>query len=178
MNERIKEGFVLWFTGYPCSGKTTIADSLAVMLRNRGKSIERLDGDIVRKSLSKDLGFSREDRVENIRRIAFISKLLSRNGIGVITTFVSPYRFIRDMVRKDTTNFIEVFVDCPLEECRKRDVKGMYLLAEKGEIKNFTGISDPYEKPERPEVILHTDKETLQESCEKTIAYLKGNGNL
>jgi adenylyl-sulfate kinase len=126
MKNNKEKGFVLWFTGLPCSGKTTVADRVAVKLKEEGLKIERLDGDIVRESLTSDLGFSKEDRDENITRIMFVSKLLSRNGVGVITTFVSPYQKTRSKVRKETTNFIEVFVDCPPAECEKRDVKGMY----------------------------------------------------
>jgi adenylyl-sulfate kinase len=166
---------VLWFTGLPCSGKTTVADKVAEVLKERGRKVERLDGDSLRKSLSADLGFSKEDRQENIKRVTFISKLLSRNGIGVVTTFVSPYQDIRDKARKEVTNFIEVFVDCPLEVCKKRDVKGMYRLAETARIKNFTGVSDPYEKPKSPEIIIDTDKETIEESCQQILKYLKSN---
>lgn len=167
-----QKGFVLWFTGLPCSGKTTVADEIAKKLKNNGLKIERLDGDIVRKSLSSDLGFSKQDRIENIKRIIFVSKLLSRNGVGVIATFISPYKEIRNQARKETTNFIEVFVDCPLDECRRRDVKGMYKLAEQGKIKDFTGISAPYEEPENPEITIYTAKETVEESCQKILNYI------
>ncbi|MFO8052908.1 MAG: adenylyl-sulfate kinase [Candidatus Omnitrophota bacterium] len=173
MSKRIEQGFVLWFTGLPCSGKTTVADKVAEVLRKQERKVERLDGDILRKSLSADLGFSKEDRQENIKRVTFISKLLSRNGIGVVTTFVSPYRDIRNKARKEVTNFIEVFVDCPLEVCKRRDVKGMYKLAETAQIENFTGVSDPYEKPKSPEIIIDTDKETVEESCQEILKYLK-----
>ncbi len=176
MTDKTNEGFVLWFTGLPCSGKTTVADMVAEKLKKKGRKIERLDGDIVRQSLSADLGFSREDRTENIRRVTFLAKMLSRNGVGVITTFVSPYRDIRKRARMETTNFIEVYVDCPLEECRKRDVKGMYKLAEEGEIKDFTGVSDPYEIPGKPEIVIHTHKEDPRESCTRVVVYLERNG--
>jgi adenylyl-sulfate kinase len=176
MSRKIKQGFVLWFTGLPCSGKTTVADKLAETLKKQKIKIERLNGDLLRKSLSADLGFSKKDREENIKRVTFIAKLLSRNGVGVVTTFVSPYRGIRDRARQEVTNFIEVFVDCPLEVCKKRDVKGMYKLAETAQIKNFTGVSDPYQKPESPEIIIDTDKETIEESCQVILKYLKDKG--
>ncbi len=178
MTDKIKEGFVLWFTGLPCSGKTTVADMVAEKVKETGRKIERLDGDVVRQSLSADLGFSREDRAENIRRISFVSKMLSRNGVGVITTFVSPYKDIRRQVREKVTNYIEVYVDCPIEECKKRDVKGMYKKAKKGEIENFTGVSDPYEIPGEPEIVIHTDRETPKESCARVMVYLQWNGYL
>jgi len=168
-----KSGFVLWFTGLPCSGKTTVADMLAKRLEELGRKIERLDGDVLRESLSSDLGFSKRDRYENIKRVTFVAKLLSRNGIGVITAFVSPYKDIRAEARKETTNYIEIFVNCPLEICRERDVKGMYKLAEEGKITDFTGISSPYEEPENPEITIYTDKETPEESCVKILKYLE-----
>jgi len=168
-----QKGFVLWFTGLSASGKSTVADAVAEKLIKRGLKIERLDGDIVRKSLTKDLGFSKEDRDENIQRVSFVAKLLSRNGVGVIASFISPYREVRKRIREETTNFVEVFVKCPLEVCEKRDPKGMYKKARAGEIKNFTGIDDPYEEPENPELVLNTDKETVEESVEKVITKLE-----
>lgn len=168
-----QKGFVLWFTGLSASGKSTVADAVAEKLIKRGLKIERLDGDIVRKSLTKDLGFSKEDRDENIQRVTFVAKLLSRNGVGVIASFISPYREVRKKIREETTNFVEVFVKCPLEVCEKRDPKGMYKKARAGEIKNFTGIDDPYEEPENPELVLNTDKETVEESVEKVITKLE-----
>ncbi len=175
MNE-IKKGFVLWFTGLPCSGKTTIADNVAGILRKKGLKIERLDGDIVRESLSSDLGFSREDRDENIRRVIFVSRLLSRNGVGVITSFVSPYRSTRQRAREETTNFIEAFTYAPLRVCISRDVKGMYEKARKGEIENFTGVSDPYQEPRNPDIFINTEKESLEESSSRVISYLELKG--
>lgn len=172
MNNRDKEGFVLWFTGLPCSGKTTVADKLAGELKRRGKKVERLDSDIVRQSLTSDLGFSKEDRDENIKRVTFVAKLLSRNGVATLVSFISPYKKKREHARRETTNFIEVFVDCPIQECEKRDIKGMYKLARAGEIKDFTGISDPYEEPENPQITINTDKETVEESCRKILEYL------
>ncbi|MFH1415729.1 MAG: adenylyl-sulfate kinase [Elusimicrobiota bacterium] len=176
MTNRLQEGFVLWFTGLPCSGKTTVADMVAEKLKIKGRKVERLDGDIVRQSLTSDLGFSRKDRDENIKRITFVSKLLSRNEVAALVTFISPYRAKRQKAREETTNFIEVFVDCSIEECEKRDVKGMYKLAREGKIQEFTGISDPYEEPENPEVTIYTGEETAVESADKIMLYLIKEG--
>ena len=166
-------GFTLWFTGLPCSGKSAIADEVSKILKERGRRAERLDGDIVRQDLTRDLGFSKEDRDENIRRVTFVTKLLSRNGVAVLTSFISPYRVMRDRAREEATNFLEVYVRCPVDVCIKRDVKGMYEKAIRGEIKEFTGISDPYEEPLNPEIVLDTDKESLEESTAKVIAKLE-----
>lgn len=168
-----KQGFTLWFTGLPCSGKTTLADLAADELRKRGVPVERLDGDIVRKGLTRDLGFSKEDRQKNIERITFVSKLLSRNNVGVLASFISPYRGVRDNVRKEVTNFVEVFVNCPVEVCEKRDVKGMFKKARRGEITNFTGVDDPYETPTDPEITLRTDLETPDECVRKILEKLE-----
>jgi adenylyl-sulfate kinase len=167
------QGFTLWLTGLSGAGKTTIAVALEQTLRQRGVKIERLDGDTVRESLTRDLGFSKEDRDKNIERVTFVAKLLSRNGVGVIASFISPYIATRDTVRAQTTNFIEVFVDAPLSVCVERDVKGMYAKAFAGQIPNFTGVSDPYEPPVNPEIVVHTDQETLEESVGKILAYLE-----
>lgn len=164
-----QKGFTAWFTGLPCAGKTVVADRVAELLTDKGLKIERLDGDIVRESLTKDLGFTKEDRDTNIRRVSFVAKLLSRNEVGVLSSFISPYREVRQEVREKTTNFVEIFVNPPLEVCKERDVKNMYAQAERGEIENFTGISDPYEEPENPEVELRTDKEEVDESAKKVI---------
>ncbi|MBC7349780.1 MAG: adenylyl-sulfate kinase [Candidatus Aminicenantes bacterium] len=171
-----QRGFTLWFTGLPCSGKSAVADRVAEILRSHNLKVERLDGDVVRKSLCRDLGFSKKDRDENIRRVAFVAKLLTRNGVAVLTSFISPYREIRDEARREIGEFIEVYVKCPLEVCMSRDVKGMYQKAIRGEIKEFTGISDPYEEPLNPELVLETDRETLEESARKVIDYLKNSG--
>ncbi len=173
-----QKGFTLWFTGLPCSGKSAVADRVAEILREKNLRVERLDGDVVRQSLCRDLGFSREDRNENIRRVTFVAKLLTRNGVAVLTSFISPYRDIRDEARREIGEFIEVYVKCPLEVCMARDVKGMYQKAIRGEIKEFTGISDPYEEPLNPELVLETDKETLEESARKVVDYLIKNGYL
>lgn len=174
--EKTKQrGYVLWFTGLSGSGKTVIAQALEVRLKKAGFLVERLDGDIVRQSLNRDLGFSKEDRDENIRRVGFIAKLLSRNGIIVLASFVSPYRHHRDNLRKEIKDFIEVYCNCPLNVCENRDRKGLYAKARKGEIKNFTGISDVYEEPRSPEIELFTHKYSVEECVEKILDYLKKN---
>jgi len=168
----MEKACTIWFTGLPCSGKTTIANRVAEILKNKGYKVEQLDGDVTRKYLSKGLGFTKEDRDENIRRVGFVAKLLTRNGVFVTAAFVSPYREVRDEIRKEIGNFVEVYVKCPVEVCIERDVKGMYKKALKGEIKNFTGIDDPYEEPINPEVIVETDKETVEESVGKVMRKL------
>jgi adenylylsulfate kinase len=173
-----QKGFTLWFTGLPCSGKSVVADLVAQSLKSRGLRVERLDGDIVRQSLTRDLGFSRKDRDENIRRVTFVAKLLTRNGVAVLTSFISPYREIRAEARQEIGNFIEVYAKCSLDVCIERDVKGMYKKAMRGEIKEFTGISDPYEEPLNPEILLETDKEAPQESARKVLEKLEGMGYL
>jgi len=172
------KGFTAWFTGLPCSGKTTVADRVAELLREKGRLVERLDGDIVRKGLTSDLGFSKEDRNENIKRVTFVAKLLTRNGVAVLATFVSPYKARRLKTREEIGDFVEIYTRCPLEACMERDVKGMYKKAIAGEIKEFTGIDDPYEEPEDPELVIDTDKETVEESAEKVIAKLQELGYL
>lgn len=168
-----EEGFTIWLTGLPCSGKSTIADALAIKLKKKGIKVERLDGDIIRNGkLSNDLGFSKEDRDKNINRITFVSKLLSRNGIAVLASFVSPYRKTRQMIRESVTNFIEVLVYCNADECARRDVKGMWAKAKRGEIKNFTGYDDPYEIPYKCEIILDTENYSVEECVNKIIRYL------
>ena len=177
-NDRRQKGFTLWFTGLPCSGKSAVADKVADILRSRGMRVERLDGDIVRQDLTRDLGFSRKDRDENIRRVTFVAKLLTRNGVAVLTSFISPYREVRARSRQEIGDFIEVYAKCSLDECMRRDVKGMYEKAIRGEIKEFTGISDPYEEPENPEILLETDKETLEESVGNVLKKLEDLGYL
>jgi adenylyl-sulfate kinase len=171
-----QQGFVLWMTGLSGAGKTTIAKILETKLHERGVRFERLDGDVVRESLTKDLGFSKEDRDKNIERVTFVAKLLSRNGVGVVCSFISPYQAQRDMVRDETTNFMEVFVHAPLEVCADRDVKGMYKKAFAGEIPNFTGVSDPYEAPTNPDILIPTNEETPEESASRVINYLEEKG--
>ncbi|MFX0022019.1 MAG: adenylyl-sulfate kinase [Candidatus Hermodarchaeota archaeon] len=158
------KGFTLWFTGLPCSGKSVLADVVAEELKAKGMKVERLDGDIVRKSLTKDLGFSEEDRNMNIERVTFVAKLLTRNGVAVLASFVSPYNKIRAYSRKEIGDYILVYVKCSLEECENRDIKGMYAKARAGEIKDFTGIDHPFEEPDSAEIIVETDKQTVEES--------------
>jgi adenylylsulfate kinase len=168
------QGFTLWFTGLSGSGKTTITTHLVKELRKRGVPLEVLDGDIVRENLSKGLGFSKEDRDTNIRRIAFVANLLSRNGVPVITAAISPYREIRNEARELMDGrFVEVYTKAPLEVCEERDVKGLYAKARAGEIKEFTGISDPYEPPENPEILVETDKQSPEDSAKQILAFLE-----
>ena len=171
-------GFVIWFTGLSGAGKTTIAEKLEPVLRQRGCKVEQLDGDTVRTHLSKGLGFSKEDRDTNIRRIGFVAHLLSRNGVAVICSAISPYREIRDENRALIGDFVEVYVSCPIEVLAERDVKGLYKKALAGELKNFTGVSDPYEEPLHAEVVVETDKETVDESLAKIVAKLEALGYL
>ena len=158
------QGFTLWLTGMSGAGKSTISDRLIARFREAGAKVELLDGDIVRTNLSQGLGFSREDRDTNIRRIGFVADLLSRNGIIVIVAAISPYRETREEVKAKIANFLEVFVDCPVEVLAQRDVKGLYKRALAGEVGNFTGISDPYEAPLHPDVTVRSDRETEEES--------------
>jgi len=169
-------GFVLWFTGLSGAGKTTLAKLIEPELKSRGVHVERLDGDVVRQSLTADLGFSKEDRDKNIQRVTFVAKLLSRNGVGVLASFISPYRATRDWVRSEVTNLIEVYVECSLEECIRRDVKGLYLKAMAGDIPEFTGVSDPYEPPLNPEITVSTHQESIEESFAKIMGYLEEKG--
>lgn len=170
------KGVTVWFTGLPCSGKTTVADRVAHVLQSKGYLVERLDGDVVRKTLTKDLGFSREDRDENLRRIGELARQLTSQGKIVLATFVSPYRDRRDKIRASIPAFYEVFARCPVEVCIKRDVKGMYKQALEGRLKGFTGVDDPYEDPLQPDLILDTDKETVEESTEKVLSFLRERG--
>jgi adenylyl-sulfate kinase len=167
------KGFTLWFTGLSGSGKTTLARGVEAILRERGMKVEVLDGDIIRQNLSKGLGFSKEDRDTNIKRIGFVCKLLTRNGVVAIGSAISPYREVRDFVRRDIGDFVLVYVKCALDVLIQRDVKGLYQKALSGEIPNFTGISDPYEEPLDPEIIVDTAVENPQESIGKIIAKLE-----
>jgi len=168
------KGFTLWFTGLSGAGKTTISKLVEEELRARGSKLEILDGDVVRENLSKGLGFSKEDRDTNIRRIAFVADLLSRNGVPVITAAISPYREIRAEARELMGDrFIEVYVKASVEACAERDVKGLYAKAFAGEIKEFTGVSDPYEEPLDAEVVLETESESPEESAGKLITVLE-----
>ena len=172
-----QQGVTVWFTGLSGAGKSTIAEGLIALLRENDVKAELLDGDIVRTNLSKGLGFSKEDRDTNIRRIGFVSNLLTRNGVVSIVSAISPYREVRDEVRADVgDNFVEVYVEASLDELVRRDVKGLYEKALKGEIANFTGVSDPYEAPLTPEVLVNTEIETVEESLGKVVAALEERG--
>jgi adenylylsulfate kinase len=167
-------GFTLWLTGLSGAGKSTLAVGVAEVLVSRGYRVEILDGDDVRKNLSKGLSFSKEDRDTNIRRIGFVARLLSRNGVVAIAAAISPYRETRDEMRREhEAAFVEVFVDCSLEELIRRNRKGLYAKALSGEIRNFSGVSDPYEPPLAPEVIVRTDRERIDESVAKILACLE-----
>jgi adenylylsulfate kinase len=172
------KGFTLWFTGLPCSGKSTLAKLVAEELRRRGRGVEVLDGDVVRTHLTKGLGFSKEDRDENIRRIGFVCGLLSRHGAAAIAAAISPYRAVREEVRAGIENFLEVYVQASLETCIQRDVKGMYRKALAGELKNFTGIDDPYEPPTNPELVIDTEAEAPAESAARILGMLERRGLL
>lgn len=172
----MKKGFVLWFTGLSGSGKSTLSSMIEEKLLERGVPVEVLDGDEVRTNLSKGLTFSKEDRDTNIRRIGYVARLLARNGVCAITAAISPYEAIREEVRKkveEKSVFVEVYLDCPLEKLIERDVKGLYKKALAGEIKNFTGISDPYEVPEKPEVVVYTGSEPAEQSCARIVKTLE-----
>ena len=173
-----QRGFTLWFTGLSGAGKTTIAEIVEHELKERGRRVEVLDGDIVRTNLSKGLTFSRDDRNINVLRIGFVANLLTRNGVAVIVSAISPYKEARDQVRRRVVDFVEVFVDAPLEVCAERDVKGLYKKAFAGEIEGFTGVSDPYEPPVAPDLVLKTDEEEPQESARKVIEKLEFFGYL
>ena len=174
----LARGVTIWFTGLPSSGKSTLGRILEKKFRQWGIKCELLDGDVVRTNLSKGLGFSKEDRDANIKRIGFVAHLLTRNDVIAITAAISPYREIRDFNRRLIGNFVEVYARCPIEECEKRDVKGLFKKARAGEITGFTGVDDPYEEPVHPEVICETDKESAEESAEKIIKALAGLGYL
>jgi len=170
------KGFTLWFTGLACSGKSVLADAVADDLKDRGMKVERLDGDIVRKSLTRDLGFSDEDRRMNIERITFVAKLLTRNGVAVLASFISPFNDIRRYSREEIGDYILVYVKCALEECERRDVKGMYVKARAGKIKEFTGIDSPFEEPDKADIIVETDNQTVEESKKIILNSLKKMG--
>ena len=175
-----RKGFTLWLTGLSGAGKTTLSEILATELSARGVRVEVLDGDEVRTNLSKGLGFSKEDRDTNIRRIGYVCRLLSRNGIGTVSAAISPYSAIRDEVRRaverDGAEFVEVFVKCPISVLAERDVKGLYKKALSGELKGFTGVSDPYEEPLAPDVVVETDRESINFSSDKILLELERRG--
>jgi adenylyl-sulfate kinase len=169
---------VIWLTGLSSAGKSTLAENLCKRLLDQGCRVEMLDGDIVRRRLCKDLGFSKKDRDENIRRLGFLAELLSRNGITVIVSAISPYRGARDEVRTRIPGFIEVYVNAPIDVCERRDVKGLYRQARAGRIQAFTGIDDPYEPPLQPEVECRTDLESIDESVRKILDYIANRPEL
>jgi adenylyl-sulfate kinase len=171
-----QKGVTVWFTGMSGSGKTALAVPLEEELRKRGLRVERLDGDIVRQSLTRDLGFTKEDRDKNIERITFVAKLLTRNGVAVLCSFISPYRAVRAKVKEEVGNFFEVYCYAPLDALIERDVKGLYKKALAGEIKNFTGVSDPYEPPTNPDVMIDSSTETVEESLAKILRRLEELG--
>lgn len=178
MNNNKNKKFIIWLTGLPCSGKTTIGKELFKIIKSKGLLVKHLDGDIVRSKITNNLGFSKEDRQKNIRIVASLAKQLNIKGYIVITSFISPYREQRKEIRNDNKNFIEVYVNAPLEVCKKRDVKGLYKKACLGEIDNFTGISHCYESPEIPEIELRTDIESVEHSVNKVFDYLIENNVL
>ena len=174
----MSEAFTLWFTGLSGSGKSTLSERVAAELRRRGQKVEVLDGDEVRTHLSIGLSFSKEDRDINVKRIGYVCHLLTRNGIWAISAAISPYRNIREHNRQLIGNFIEIYVECSVEKLAERDVKGLYKKALAGEVKNFTGVTDPYEPPLDPEVKVNSEKETVEQSLAKIIGYLESNGYL
>jgi adenylyl-sulfate kinase len=171
-----QQGFTLWFTGLSGAGKSTISAIVEKRLRDAGAKVEVLDGDVVRENLTKGLGFSKEDRDTNIRRIGFVCELLSRNGVIALVAAISPYRAVREEIRSRIQNFVEVYVECPVEIVAGRDVKGLYKKALAGEIPQFTGVSDPYEPPINPEIVVHSSSETPEQSADKVWATLESLG--
>jgi adenylylsulfate kinase len=171
-----RHGFTLWFTGLSGAGKSTLAEAMRDTLVARGRNVEVLDGDEVRTNLSRGLGFSKEDRDTNIRRIGYVARVLSRNGVATITAAISPYASVRDEVRRaHEAPFVEIYVECPIDELVRRDRKGLYEKALRGEIQNFTGVSDPYEPPVKPDIHLHTERETSDASRDRIIEWLESN---
>jgi len=168
----MKKGFTIWLTGYSGAGKTTISGLLQKNLLEKCIACEVLDGDIIRQNLSKGLTFSKEDRCLNILRIGFVAEMLTRHGVCVIVSAISPYRCARDTVREKIGNFVEVHIKCSINECERRDTKGLYKKAKDGEIKNFTGIDDPYEDPINPEIVCDTESETVEESVAHILTWL------
>jgi adenylylsulfate kinase len=173
-----KEGFMVWLTGLSGAGKTTIAQQVAQALKAQGLAVEILDGDVMREKLTKELGFSRKDREENLRRIAFVAHLLMRHGVIVLVAAVSPYRHVREEARQKVGRFVEVFVNAPLEVCQMRDPKGIYQRAKKGELSQISGLDDIYEPPLSPDVVCRTDQETPDESASKVMQALERLGYL
>ncbi|GCE13903.1 adenylyl-sulfate kinase [Tengunoibacter tsumagoiensis] len=171
-------GFTVWFTGLSGAGKSTLSEALQQRLRERGRNLEILDGDVVRTHLSKGLGFSKEDRDTNIKRIAFVCGLLTRNGVACVSAAIAPYREAREWARQEIGNFVEIYVKCPIEVCRQRDVKGLYKLVDEGKLKGFTGVDDPYEEPESPELVIETNQEPVEVSVQRILDKLEELGYL
>lgn len=171
-------GMILWLTGLSGAGKTTIAEQLQHKLREYDRSVELLDGDAIRQNLSKGLSFNRADRDENVRRVGYVANLLSRNGVIVIVSLISPYRAVRDELRATLDRFVEIYVNASLEVCEVRDVKGLYAKARSGQIKSFTGIDDPYEAPLNPDIVCNTAEETIDQSIIKILSWLEAAGYL
>lgn len=176
--ETPEQAVTVWLTGLPCSGKSSIAEQVRGELRRRGHLVELLDGDVVRAHLSQGLGFNRADRDTNVRRMGFVAQLLARNGVIVLVAAISPYAQARREVRALLGKFVEVHVHCPLAECERRDVKGLYARARAGELPAFTGLGDPYEEPQTPELVLHTAEQTLEQSSSTLLRYLEQSGYL
>jgi adenylylsulfate kinase len=174
----MSKGFILWLTGLSGAGKSTISEAIAPLIEARGRKVEVLDGDVVRENLSRGLTFSREDRDVNVRRIGWVADLVARHGGVALVAAISPFREVRDEIKRTYPNVIEVYVNASVDECARRDVKGLYAKALAGEIKNFTGVSDPYEPPTDPDVEVRTAQETVQESAAKIIALLERRGLL
>lgn len=174
-----KKGLVVWFTGLPCSGKTTLSRKTEKYFQDKNLPVQRLDGDLVRKTISSDLSFSKKDRDTNIKRISYVSQMLAQNGVNVVVAFVSPYQKMRDFARSlcDRGNFFEIYVKCSVEKCIKRDLKGMYAKALRGETKDFTGVQDPYEEPKNPDLVIETEKESEEESEKKIFDFLEQKMN-
>ena len=172
----LSQGLTVWLTGLPSAGKTTIAHALEKRLLAAGHRVEVLDGDVARTHLTRGLGFSREDREENVRRIGYVAKLLSRNGVIALCVAVSPYRAMREEVRRNVTNFIEIFVDIPVEVAERRDAEGLYARARLGDIEDFTGVNAPYESPLHPDVHIHADRESVDEAALKVVKTLESRG--
>ncbi len=173
MNKNSKKGIVIWFTGLPCSGKTTLSKEIEKYFQEKNLPVQRLDGDVVRKTISRDLGFSKKDRDINIKRMAYLAQMLANHNINVISAFVSPYREMRDFARSLQENFIEIYVKCSKEKCIERDVKGMYKKALNNEIKDFTGVQDPFEEPHNPELTVNTEKNSIECNIREIIDYIE-----
>lgn len=171
-----EKGFTLWFTGLPCAGKTSLASALFKKFKSAGYEVEHLDGDALRRSLSKDLGFSKKDRKTHVLRVATIASLLNKNGVITLVSLISPHRLTRRKARQMIGNFIEAYVRCPVKVCERRDVKGHYRLARAGRLKHFTGVSDPYEKPMAPEITVLTDQAAIEACVRQIMAYLERSG--